>query len=395
MEEKEFVATEHLSLRFEHGKTDIYIGGERFMQCKYLLFINPHLDPNQWEIDSIDEAKELLNSDMEGRTLKRNDFSITPEQEFWAHCSNIQVWVEHDYDTRLLHSNLAFPLLRALLEVGDKKAKRVFLDEIGKRLESAYPPVVEFLQEEGFLDFLSREDFYRTILKSEEEVEYMLLLEKMVGEPLQYQAKLHEETWRSFSMENGRITALNLAEMPLRTIPEGIGVFEKLSVLYLGACKLESLPSDFDRLESLTFLELSANFLTEFPKAVCKFTRLERLEIYENKISTIPECFGNLRRLKFLDFGNNELRSLPESFGKLVSLEYADFVNNYLCTIPNSMGELTSLKRLDIRRNNLRDIPESLLKLRNLKRFDTTYNENISKGAKALICKLKEKGVRA
>ena len=35
---------------------------------------------------------------------------ITPKQEFWAHCSNLQTWNENYYDTRLIHTNLAFPL---------------------------------------------------------------------------------------------------------------------------------------------------------------------------------------------------------------------------------------------------------------------------------------------
>ncbi|GAH27524.1 unnamed protein product, partial [marine sediment metagenome] len=62
-------------------------------------------------------------------------YLITPEQEFWAHCSNLQTWAEHHYDTRLLHSNISFPLLRRLTEAGDPVAKQFFKDEIAERIK--------------------------------------------------------------------------------------------------------------------------------------------------------------------------------------------------------------------------------------------------------------------
>ena len=58
---------------------------------------------------------------------------IDPKTEFWGHCSNLQVWVENNYDTRLIHRNLSFPLLKKLTEVGDPTARRHFKEEIAKR----------------------------------------------------------------------------------------------------------------------------------------------------------------------------------------------------------------------------------------------------------------------
>ena len=72
---------------------------------------------------------------------------------------NLQTWVEHDYDTRLLHSNLAFPPLKKLTEAGDPAARRAFKCEIAKRYESGYPLVVEFLRMEGYPDYLSEDEF--------------------------------------------------------------------------------------------------------------------------------------------------------------------------------------------------------------------------------------------
>jgi len=73
------------------------------------------------EIDSIDEAanvykQSLLGSRIvEGPVAMPSQFqneTITPEEEFWGHCSNLQTWVEHNYDTNILDDNLAFPLLK-------------------------------------------------------------------------------------------------------------------------------------------------------------------------------------------------------------------------------------------------------------------------------------------
>ncbi|MFW9973558.1 MAG: hypothetical protein ACFFDF_25485, partial [Candidatus Odinarchaeota archaeon] len=92
---------------------------------------------------------------------------ITPEQEFWGHCSNIQAWVEHGYDTRILMSNISFPLLRELVKAGDPEARKVFKEEIALRLESGYPSVVQYLLNQGYLNYFNASEF-KTIIESTE-----------------------------------------------------------------------------------------------------------------------------------------------------------------------------------------------------------------------------------
>ena len=90
----------------------------------------------------------MENKIVEGKFSKPViDFNntITPKQEFWGHCSNIQAWVECEYDTRLLHSNLSFPLLKALSDAGDQLALIRFKEEIALRLEGGYFPVILYL----------------------------------------------------------------------------------------------------------------------------------------------------------------------------------------------------------------------------------------------------------
>ena len=161
---KDFKVNDYLKLRLKNAKTNIYVGGRLFRQCKYLLLdilINKIRDYD--EIESIDEAAEKLDSSMEGGG--RYKYNISPETEFWGHCSNIQAWYENNYDTCLLHRNLAFPLLKALVKAGDPVAKKVFKEEIARRFESGYPSVVLYLINQGYLEYLNNEEL-DTVIES-------------------------------------------------------------------------------------------------------------------------------------------------------------------------------------------------------------------------------------
>ena len=150
-----YKVNEYLRLKYEHNKTNIYVANKRFHQCKYLLMnINMNERERYHDIDSIDEAAETLDRSLEYRSS--NSYTIDPKTEFWGHCSNIEAWYENNYDTRILHRNLAFPLLRKLTEAGDKLAKHVFVEEIGKRFESGYPSVIHYLINEGYLHYLDK-----------------------------------------------------------------------------------------------------------------------------------------------------------------------------------------------------------------------------------------------
>ena len=159
----EFKINDYLTLRLLHNRTNIYVKGMLFNQCKYLLL---NLRKDQFEsyddIESIDEAAETLDRSLE---TTKSDNDISPEAEFWGHCSNLQAWYENDYDTRLLHRNLAFPLLKALTDAGDPLAKKVFKEEIAMRLESGYPTVVRYLVDQGYLQYLTNEEL-NVVLKN-------------------------------------------------------------------------------------------------------------------------------------------------------------------------------------------------------------------------------------
>lgn len=150
----EFKINEYLTLKLQWNSTEIYVAGEYFMQCKYLLF-NVIKDKEHHEkyknIASIDEMEKLYDRTNE----LQKDVSITPEEEFWGHCSNLQVWAENEYNCDLLHSNLAFPLLKKLMEAGDPKARRAYKEEIARRLTRDFSKNFPFLFDGGYLESFS------------------------------------------------------------------------------------------------------------------------------------------------------------------------------------------------------------------------------------------------
>jgi hypothetical protein len=149
----EFKINDYITLKAENGKTEIYILGEKFIQCKFLLMDIPLEDISLVEeIGSIDETSDILNQSSD--TISNVDFTT----EFWAHCSNLQAWAENNYNTKLLHRNLAFPLLKKLTTAGDPVAKKVFKEEIAKRFSSGFIPVILYLVSEGYLSYLDKDE---------------------------------------------------------------------------------------------------------------------------------------------------------------------------------------------------------------------------------------------
>ena len=155
---EEFLINDYITLKLaDNNQIDLFVNGKLFNQCMYLFFNISEDNYKEYKyIDSIDEAAENLDASMEGEG--RIDMEISPETEFWGHCSNLQVWAENNYDTRLIHRNLAFPLLKRLTEVGDPIARRVFKEEIAKRIESGHLYIITFLLENNYFKFLNNNE---------------------------------------------------------------------------------------------------------------------------------------------------------------------------------------------------------------------------------------------
>lgn len=150
---KEYKINDYITLKLEGKSTVIYIKNSRFIQCKKLVLDVPIADtPSLETAESIDEVAKRLKKSKGRRT------NIPPEDEFWGHCSNIQAWVESNYNTDLLHTSLSFPLLRKLVEKGDSIAKEVFKEEILHRLINGEDTAIIFLLDKDYLEYFTKEE---------------------------------------------------------------------------------------------------------------------------------------------------------------------------------------------------------------------------------------------
>ncbi len=130
MSYRKYEINEFLSLKLLNDKTVIFINNVKFRQCKYILLDIDAKDVEKYSsIRSIDDMIDNLD-----HSLEENPGMLRPETEFWAHCSNLQAWVENDYNTDLLVITLSFPLLKKLTDAGDSNAERVFKEEVRRRL---------------------------------------------------------------------------------------------------------------------------------------------------------------------------------------------------------------------------------------------------------------------
>ena len=342
---KEFQVNKFITLKLEDGKTNIYIDGELFEQCRFLL-VNIPIDEISYfdEIDSVDEVSENLSKKMEKRGWGENkihDIKISPEVEFWAHSSNLQVWIEHEYDTRLIHSNLAFPVLKKLAEVGDPMAKKIFKEEIAKRLESGYWPVIEYLINEEYTDYFSREEFLQCILEDENEIQFLLEIEKLNGIRFYLEKKLSGE-YNNFTVKNKRIVGLCIDSLNIKNVLLTIS-----------------------NLKHLKRLHLIGNSINVLPNSLGELDKLEVLNLIGNDLKNLPEKTKNLSSLTHLDLGSNEFEFLSEVIREMQSLKTLIVSNNKLVTIPNYLLKLKKLEKVILTKNQLNEnskIIEDLMK---------------------------------
>ncbi len=369
---REFKVNEFLSLHLEDEQIIIYVKGQIFKQCVFLL-LNIDVDEMSTfdEIDSIDEAAEKLNTSLEYPD-KAYEFEIPIEVEFWGHCSNLQVWYEHDYDTRLIHSNLAFPLLRKLTEVGDPLAKKVFKREIIKRYENGTDATRGFLLVEQFLDYFTIDEQLQLMLNDDYftaslEISEKICLKKplITGGP--YNLLLDMIDHGYLKIKNRQIIEFNFRNLGMQEFHKSIVKLKSLEVLSLSKNGLKELPQDIDKLSNLKELWLTNNQIEELPDSFCNLKNLEIAWIDGNKIKKLPNNIGNLIKLKQLMLSGNSLKKLPNSICKLKNLEYLSLSNNLLEELPNCLTELTSLKFLNLRKNPFSEYSEILKKMENVK----------------------------
>jgi hypothetical protein len=169
----EFRVNDLLTVRFDGRGIYMLVNGQRFNQCVYpALYPDVFMDSDQVEGDPSEmaepdapaipkRARGSVDANLyhDYGTLDHPGYEqspgLPPETLFWGLCSSLQAWAENNYDSRLLHVNLAFPIARALARAGDEDAKAMYEREVVTRWKSDFEPVQVYLAQGGFLRDLS------------------------------------------------------------------------------------------------------------------------------------------------------------------------------------------------------------------------------------------------
>lgn len=414
-----FQINKYIELRLEDGRSNIYVDSQYFRQSKYILLRKTLFEIENegiLEIDSVDELAEKLDHSLRQKLPEVIDIPV--ETQFWAHCSNIQAWAEHDYDSKMLHSNLSFPLLKRLTEVGDLKALRVFKDEIAERFASKHEPVSLFLIKGGYLNFfndeelltlagLNREIFEDNLMYVRKEFVYTYLgedgkilkrLEKKFKTrftPVSKLSFLELVEKNLFFVENRKIAKIDLSDFHILTIPHEIFKLKSLDTLSVSYCALERVPRAIWKLKNLRLLALNSNCLEIVPESIGLLQSLEVLDLGFNELKFLSKSIFNLRKLEHLHLGNNKLTYISEELEKLKDLKSLHLYGNRLTSLPDSVGKLRNLEHLTINSNMLTFLPESIMHLNNLKSFGLKNNDfkDLDSISKVVHC-LRQKNVK-
>jgi len=387
---KEFKINRYLHLKLKHEQTHLYVDGEPFRQCKYLFLSVPLRNSDEYRnINSIDEAAENLDRSLEGNNNIEHK-NISPQTEFWGHCSNLQAWAENNYDTRLLHSNLAFPLLKKLTEAGDPRAKRVFKEEVARRLQENVPTVKNYLIEQGYLNYLSGEELDAIQFDWVEWENEKIIVD---GDTLDLShlgiANL-SEVGNLFGLNS--IEHLDLGWNRLTTLPEAISQLGSLRTINLAYNHIQNLPDSIGDVKKLKMVNLAYNMLCELPKSLERVKSLRVLDLRSNNFKSIPQEITHLSWIDTLNLSKNRITQLPSLIGKLKSLKELYLHQNSLQILPSSFENLRSLKVLHLGRNNFENIPKEIFNLPNLSYLNIWFNP-LKEEEYTRLDRLKAKGI--
>ncbi len=101
MTKKLFKINDRIDVVLEEDKIKIFVTGEEFMICKGIAIQISYGELDEMrDFSSIDDLVSNYYEIIE-KNGNVNEQQITLETEFFVHCSNLQVWAENGYDTRL------------------------------------------------------------------------------------------------------------------------------------------------------------------------------------------------------------------------------------------------------------------------------------------------------
>ena len=303
---KEFKVNEYITLKLENNETVMYINDklEEYNICCGVL-------TNVWgdSPSSIEESEESLTSIIDTGQYQSSwppeiRIKITPEEEFWVYCSNLQVWAENNYNTDLLHYSASIPLLYRLVEIGVPSAKDTFKKEVLHRIKNGWG--AHFILMEDYLERteLTDEELIRGILDPVEsealleiskrtEQKYVLGID-FDGEDTIRQRPLYRNLMEPilyFAVDNGHLRELEIElTKENRKIPQELLCFPYLHTLHIWVTdpNVRILQSQF-QVKNVKMFRLVMHESVRFPRNLYSiFPNLKYRRIYLADSSVKP-----------------------------------------------------------------------------------------------------------
>ena len=160
-----------------------------------------------------------------------------------------------------------------------------------------------------------------------------------------------------------RSTSLDLSELSLGVIPDGVFELPWLLRLDVSGCGLVEIPAAIGGLTELRIIDASNNRLIKLSRRLGQLAKLTHLDLSSNELKLLPSELCKLERLEFLDANSNRLEFLPAEIGNLTSLEELYLNSNNLSELPSSIGRLAKLKDFHFRSNQLKSLPLEMARL--------------------------------
>ena len=292
-----FVINKYITLKLENNNTVIYVNGEKCNLCCGLL-VNIPEDHPRFAIESQESVDFIIDSNQYKSTwYDEIRKQVSPEEEFWAYCSNLQVWVENNYNTDLLDYNVSFPLLVRLIQAGDPLAEDVFKQEILRRIKYGTCWATSFIKSEGYLKQadLKEEQMIEGILNSAEAeallkisnktaLKYILVTnfdDDQIRERPLNRCLLSSELF--FTVDKGHLLELEIElteEHP--EIPKELITFKHLKILHIWVTDSNiTIPKPSFKIKSVTWVKLIMHESVRFPNNLkLFFPELETYGIY-------------------------------------------------------------------------------------------------------------------
>ena len=142
---KEIKLSDNLSVGlFYDGRVMTMIRGKPFVQCRGAVVQGRNEDAIAERMGNFHDTDEFLanrtpeEKKLDDQMVHGKIHLVDPETELFVHASNLQAWVDNDYNLDLIDSRIAFPILLELYKFEDKAENALFYEIERRWYEGSY-----------------------------------------------------------------------------------------------------------------------------------------------------------------------------------------------------------------------------------------------------------------